>query len=59
MDLETTTQIPEIHKAIALLRELNADEELKQQAYAREKLLHDEATSSGNARRKGTEETGS
>ena len=56
MDLETTTQIPEIHKAIVLLRELNADEKLQQQVHYREKRLHDEATALGNARRKGIEE---
>ena len=53
MDLETTTQIPEIHKAIVLLRELNADEKLQQQVHYREKRLHDEATALGNAQRKG------
>ena len=53
MDLETTTQIPEIHKAIVLLRELNADEKLQQQVHYREKRLHDEASALGNAQRKG------
>ena len=53
MDLETSTQIPEIHKAIVLLRELNADEKLQQQVHYREKRLHDEATALGNAQRKG------
>ena len=53
MDSETSTQIPEIHKAIVLLRELNADEKLQQQVHYREKRLHDEATALGNAQRKG------
>lgn len=36
-----------------MLRELSADEKVRQEAYYREKRLHDEATTLGNARREG------
>ncbi|MGN0605542.1 MAG: Rpn family recombination-promoting nuclease/putative transposase [Oscillospiraceae bacterium] len=53
MDIETRTQIKEVRDAIVILRELNADEKIKQEAYYREKRLHDEASSLGFARREG------
>lgn len=53
MDIEKSTQIKEVRDAIVILRELNADEKVKQEAYYREKRLHDEATALGHARRKG------
>lgn len=56
MDIESTTQIKEIRDTIVLLRELNADEKLKQEAYYREKRLHDEASALGHARREGIAE---
>ena len=54
MDIETNTQIKEVRDTIVILRELNADEKVKQEAYYREKRLHDEA--SGCARREGLAE---
>lgn len=56
MDVEATTQIQEVKKAIVVLRELNADEQLRAEAYYREKRLHDEATALGHARREGKNE---
>ncbi|MCM1228049.1 MAG: Rpn family recombination-promoting nuclease/putative transposase [Clostridium sp.] len=56
MDIESTTQIKEIRDTIVLLRELNADEKLKQEVYYREKRLHDEASALGHARREGIAE---
>ena len=56
MDVEATTQINEVKKAIVVLRELNADDQLRAEAYYREKRLHDEATALGHARREGKEE---
>ena len=56
MDVEVNTNIQEIKKAIVVLRELNADEKVKQEAYYREKRLHDETSALGSARRKGKEE---
>ena len=53
MDIETRTQIKEVKDAIVILRELNADEKIKQEAYYREKRLHDEASALGFARREG------
>ena len=48
MDIETNT--------IVILRELNADEKVKHEAYYREKRLHDEAYALGHARREGIAE---
>ena len=56
MDIENTTQIKEVRDTIVILRELNADAKVKQQAYYREKRLHDEASALGHARRKGIAE---
>ena len=53
MDVETNTQIQEVRDAIVILRELNADEQVRREAFYREKRLHDEATALGNARREG------
>ena len=53
MDVEATTQIKEVKKAIVVLRELNADDQLRAEAHYREKRLHDEATALGHARREG------
>lgn len=47
MDIETNTQIKEVRDTIVILRELNADEKVKQEAYYREKRLHDEASALG------------
>ena len=38
-------------KIIVSLRELNADDKIKQEVYYREKRLHDEASALGSARR--------
>ena len=38
---------------IVMLRQLNADDKIRQEAHYREKRLHDEATALGNARREG------
>ena len=56
MDIETNTQIKEVRDTIVILRELNADEKVKQEAYYREKHLHDEASALGHARREGLAE---
>ena len=53
MDVEAATQIQEVKSAIVVLRELNADDKVRQEAYYREKRLHDEATALGHARREG------
>ena len=53
MELETTTQIKEVRDTIVILRELNANEKVRQEAYYREKRLHDEATALSYARREG------
>ncbi len=56
MDVEATTHIQEVKKAIVVLRELNADDQLRAEAHYREKRLHDEATALGHARREGRAE---
>ena len=52
MELEQTSTIPDVGKTIVLLRQLNADEKVQQEAWRREKQLHDEASALGFARRK-------
>ena len=56
MELQRSTTIPEIHETIVMLRELSADEKIRQEAYYREKRLHDEASALGHARREGIAE---
>ena len=56
MDLEQTTTIPEIGKTIVVLRRLSADEKIRQEAWYREKQLHDEANAINGSRREGREE---
>lgn len=53
MALQQTTTIPEVKDTIVMLRQLSADENVRQEAYYREKRLHDEATALGHARREG------
>ena len=53
MDVEATTQIQEVKKAIVVLRQLNADEKVREEVAIREKRLHDEASALGQARREG------
>lgn len=53
MELETTTKIKEVRDTIVILRELNADEKVRQEAYYREKRLYDEATALNYAKRDG------
>lgn len=56
MDIMENTSIPEVKKTVVILRELSADEKIQQEAYYREKRLHDEATALGHARREGKAE---
>ncbi len=56
MDVEAATQIQEVKKAIVVLRQLNADEKVREEAAIREKRLHDEASALGQARREGKAE---
>ena len=46
-EIEQSTTVPEIKEAIALLRELSADEDVQKEADNREKLLNDQASASG------------
>ena len=52
----TDIDIPEVKETIVMLRQLSADEKVRQEAYYREKRLHDEATALGTARREGIAE---
>jgi len=56
MEIQNKSIIPEVQDTIVMLRELSADEKVRQEAYYREKRLHDEATALGNARREGRAE---
>lgn len=56
MDIQKTTEIPEVQKTIVMLRTLSADEKTRQEAYYREKRLHDEASALSSARAEGLAE---
>ena len=56
MAIQQKTTIPEVQQTIVMLREMSADEKIRQEAYYREKRLHDEASALGSARREGKEE---
>ena len=56
MALQHSTSIPEIQKTIVILREMSADEKIREEARRREKRLHDEATALNHARKEGIEE---
>lgn len=53
MELNQTTSIPEVKDTIVMLRHLSSDEKIRQEAYYREKRMHDEANALGGARREG------
>ena len=55
MAIQQSTTIPEVQDTIVMLRHLSADQQVRQEAYYREKLLHDEASALGSARREGEE----
>lgn len=56
MAIQQTTTIPEVKNTIVILRQLSADEKIRQEAYYREKALHDEASARGYERRQGRAE---
>ena len=45
-----------MHKTIVILRELSADEQVREEVRRREKRLHDEATALNHARKEGRAE---
>lgn len=49
------TGVPEIKKAVDVIRDLNKDREMRQRALEREMLLHDKASALGKAERDGIE----
>lgn len=53
MAIQKNTSIPEVQQTIVMLRKLNADEQVRQETFYREKRLHDEASALGSARREG------
>ena len=53
MALESATKIPEVKDVIVKLRELSADEKVREEAFCREMRLHDEATAINSSRREG------
>ena len=56
MAIQQKTQIPEVQDTIVMLRQLSADEQIRMEAFYREKRLHDEASALGSARREGRAE---
>ena len=44
-----------MHKTTVILREMSADEKIREEARRREKRLHDEATALNHARKEGIE----
>ena len=53
LDMLENTNVQEISKAILVLRELNADENMRRLAEIREKALHDEASAISSAEERG------
>lgn len=53
MDIQKSTTIPEVQKTIVLLKNLSADEKIRQEAFYREKALHDEASAIEGAKQAG------
>ena len=53
LDMLENTNVQEINKAILVLRELNADENMRRLAEIREKALHDEASAINSAEERG------
>ena len=53
MAIQQSTTIPEVKDTIVMLRQLNADDKVREEAYYREKQLHDEASALGGAKREG------
>lgn len=53
LDMLENTNVQEINKAILVLRELNADENMRRLAEMREKTLHDEANAINSAEERG------
>ena len=53
LDMLENTNVQEISKAILVLRELNADENMRRLAEIREKALHDEASAINSAEERG------
>lgn len=53
LDMLENTNVQEINKAILVLRELNADENMRRIAELREKALHDEANAINSAEERG------
>ena len=53
MAIQQSTTIPEVKDTIVMLRQLSADEQVRQEAFYRENRLHDEASVLGSARREG------
>ena len=56
MELQQTTNIPEVQDTIVMIRHLSADEKIRQEAFYREKQIHDEASALNSARREGMAE---
>ncbi|MBR0528723.1 MAG: Rpn family recombination-promoting nuclease/putative transposase [Ruminococcus sp.] len=56
MDIQNNTKIPEVNDTIVILKRLSADEKVQQEAYYREKRLHDEATALLAAKNEGLKE---
>ncbi len=53
LNMLENTNIPEMKKAVKVIRNMSADEEMRYIADFREKTLHNEATALGNAKREG------
>lgn len=56
LDMLDNTGVPEIKKAVTIIRDLNNDTEMRQRALEREMLLHDKASALGKAKRDGIKE---
>ena len=53
MNKDNENHLPQKHKTMVILREMSGDEKIREEAYYREKQLHDEASALGHARSEG------
>ena len=56
MEIQQTTNIPEVQDTIVMIRHLSADEKIREEAYYREKQIHDEVSALNSAKREGMAE---
>ncbi len=56
LDMLNKTEVPEIKEAIGMLKNLSADEKMREEAWLREKTIRDYISGMSNAEKKGRQE---